>query len=1138
MGAPRTHDSTTQATDELEAVPIIHLPVNKGGGKASLEDYLKMIPEHLLHSEKKILPVGLKKIEHEDFIDYEIEFVEISEEDDSDDDLIAKNRKTDKNSNRKSFNSSKNENTERHLPRVNLHKFSDLVKSVREHQSRTAGDVKGRPRVKLKNIFSDKISQRQEKQNRGKEETNLIPVSFLQRGRLQFSKKGKQRQVSHSAIGETSRRREHGNSERKLQPHAQGTINKAPRQRKKGSIRKEEEGEDGEEEKLLSHAQGVFNKASRQRKKGAKRKMQLSERQDKRVRHHSKETVTQAVKKDNSFQKIRRKQLRKYSSSTPGAPKSFSSLSTTERSTEKSFFANSMYSTTEKYSVFTRPQDVKMMYSTVPSFLRQKFSRKKTTQRRVISSTYKPLYMSSENNWGSVTSSSLDVSTTINKPLKKIIHPLESQNQHKPAFEASTVKTRNESNTLKKSDVPTKSAVKIKSSESSKKKEDNGDSLLERPTPSFLLHTPKSPIFRNIFDKQTSKFSSEPARKKPVGIFLATTSSYSVKSVTISSLPMQKDSLNLSSVSIIMRNTPKPFVKLEKPLIVSKLANTPKPKEPKDIPITTTLQNESSNGSTESSAISNSENVSKFVDENLESGDELKSIKPERKISTTTTISSSSHSEPKLLIKDIIEDGEYESIEDFQLDNSPLISDSKARRKNVTDTKFPEETVEETQLKIPILPSDITKLLGGNYVKSLPLKIEAPKDKMEKKEKTEDEQVISDQSKDDFPRLTSKQAAMLGKVTQFKLAKENENDYTNISKMHGSNVTEQAEEKEGHLLNNKLSSYDELQEKDHHYSILNIDISTSISAITETTKLYHSTEKSAEFVTELPTKSTTVKEKLSDNIMAKSLKSIFNNLKDKFLNNSSVVFDIDMHLIGQDSTNAIPGGREKINYMIMQNGSDLIMINENLIKSTTIMPEQTTKEKLSTETTKGVFNIKPGSEQAIVTVTPQYVTEGVKFLQKYEDEFDEEMTTSIPLDLLHSGQYHEVNPGQYHEVNPGQYTEVNPGQYEEGNPGQYTELHPGQYDAQFQGNYENIPSENGQTYQVNDVKVDFNHESEHKIYTVEAKAGDFIIGEVGKIDINNGQTLEGVRYTAINGEIDSQRIEDIIKEFFKTQQRH
>ena len=81
---------------------------------------------------------------------------------------------------------------------------------------------------------------------------------------------------------------------------------------------------------------------------------------------------------------------------------------------------------------------------------------------------------------------------------------------------------------------------------------------------------------------------------------------------------------------------------------------------------------------------------------------------------------------------------------------------------------------------------------------------------------------------------------------------------------------------------------------------------------------------------------------------------------------------------------------------------------------------------------------------------------------------------------------------------------------------------------------------------MNNVKVDFDHQDNHKTYTVEAKAGDFIIGEVGtvgvvdsvdlwsllvsnlliapeasscnsyqllslqvgKIDVNNGQTLE------------------------------
>ena len=31
---------------------------------------------------------------------------------------------------------------------------------------------------------------------------------------------------------------------------------------------------------------------------------------------------------------------------------------------------------------------------------------------------------------------------------------------------------------------------------------------------------------------------------------------------------------------------------------------------------------------------------------------------------------------------------------------------------------------------------------------------------------------------------------------------------------------------------------------------------------------------------------------------------------------------------------------------------------------------------------------------------------------------------------------------------------------------------------------------------MNNVKVDFDHQDNHKTYTVEAKAGDFIIGEV------------------------------------------
>merc|ERR1712198_750089 len=76
------------------------------------------------------------------------------------------------------------------------------------------------------------------------------------------------------------------------------------------------------------------------------------------------------------------------------------------------------------------------------------------------------------------------------------------------------------------------------------------------------------------------------------------------------------------------------------------------------------------------------------------------------------------------------------------------------------------------------------------------------------------------------------------------------------------------------------------------------------------------------------------------------------------------------------------------------------------------------------------------------------------------------------------GNYHEVNPGQYHEVNPGQYHEINPGQYHEENPGQY---------------------------RVDDEDIQVS-EDDSRTYDVRANAGDFIIGEVGKIDINSGQT--------------------------------
>merc|ERR1740137_198223 len=144
------------------------------------------------------------------------------------------------------------------------------------------------------------------------------------------------------------------------------------------------------------------------------------------------------------------------------------------------------------------------------------------------------------------------------------------------------------------------------------------------------------------------------------------------------------------------------------------------------------------------------------------------------------------------------------------------------------------------------------------------------------------------------------------------------------------------------------------------------------------------------------------------------------------------------------------------------------------------------------------------SEESITTSFPAYDTSTDNDMA--EGSLDGEME-------MYDGQYHEVEPGQYSETNLGQYHEVNPGQYHETNPGQYHEIHP------------------GQEVQLN---IEFNPEEETKTYNVHKKTGDYIIGEVGKINVNDGQTMEGVRYTAVDGMVNQAQIAEILKQFFGT----
>merc|ERR1712168_1390031 len=90
LGAPRTFDlfypelPTFSSTTEISTtVPVIHLHESQrveNFEDHSADAYLDMFPQDLLDSNKKIRPIDVRIIEHDGFIDYEIEFVELSEE--------------------------------------------------------------------------------------------------------------------------------------------------------------------------------------------------------------------------------------------------------------------------------------------------------------------------------------------------------------------------------------------------------------------------------------------------------------------------------------------------------------------------------------------------------------------------------------------------------------------------------------------------------------------------------------------------------------------------------------------------------------------------------------------------------------------------------------------------------------------------------------------------------------------------------------------------------------------------------------------------------------------------------------------------------------------------------------------------
>ena len=79
----RSLSSTHLSQEETSyAVPVIHLPGEETDDdieKVAADAILSMFPQDLLENNKKVRPVDVKIIEHDGYIDYEIEFIELAE---------------------------------------------------------------------------------------------------------------------------------------------------------------------------------------------------------------------------------------------------------------------------------------------------------------------------------------------------------------------------------------------------------------------------------------------------------------------------------------------------------------------------------------------------------------------------------------------------------------------------------------------------------------------------------------------------------------------------------------------------------------------------------------------------------------------------------------------------------------------------------------------------------------------------------------------------------------------------------------------------------------------------------------------------------------------------------------------------
>merc|ERR1719153_1138378 len=144
---PASSPSAAGDTSALQTPGAPDLLQSESARKAA-SSILDIFPQDLLTSRSRIKPLDIRRIEHDHFIDYEVEFVELPEEEseaNESDNLVISHSESEDHDQQGGGDDLLEES------KVNMESFADLLQRARiRHRTKVSTDRRRRRRIKLR----------------------------------------------------------------------------------------------------------------------------------------------------------------------------------------------------------------------------------------------------------------------------------------------------------------------------------------------------------------------------------------------------------------------------------------------------------------------------------------------------------------------------------------------------------------------------------------------------------------------------------------------------------------------------------------------------------------------------------------------------------------------------------------------------------------------------------------------------------------------------------------------------------------------------------------------------------------------------------------------------------------------------